>query len=184
MRKQFFVFLAVLSFYTALSPQKIYALTSSAPSAEITKLSGITKADDRGQILRDYLNSYNSPLADSADSFVKEADKNGIDWKLLVAISGTESYFGQQLPLGSYNAWGYGIYGTNVRYFISWNDGIRVVSKDIRSLYMNKWGAKDIYGIGRLYAADPLWAYKVTHYMDQIESFQTEEENQTLSISL
>lgn len=40
------------------------------------------------------LTSYKSPLAGYGMKFVTEAEKHGIDWRLLVAISGRESTFG------------------------------------------------------------------------------------------
>ncbi len=49
---------------------------------------------------------------------------------------------------------------------------------------MNKWGAKDVYGIGHIYAADPNWAYKVVRYMNEIEQFETQFKNKSLPISL
>lgn len=135
-------------------------------------------------ILRDFLKSYNSPLAPYAADFVAEADQNNIDWKLVAAISGVESYFGEQIPYASYNGWGYGVYGNNVRNFESWPDGIAVVSKALRQDYLNTWGATNVYEIGAIYAADPAWANKVTHFINLIEEFESKSANPAISISI
>lgn len=127
--------------------------------------------DNRAQILQAYLEKYNSPLAPYANTFVEEADKNNIDWKLVASISGVESYFGHYIPFGSYNGWGFGVYGKNVRMFISWPDAIHTVTKALRTDYMDKWGAQNIYQIGHIYAADPLWAGKVSHFFTELDNF-------------
>jgi hypothetical protein len=146
----------------------------------------VQKDDPRIHVLQKFLAERNSPLADYADTFVAEADKNNIDWKLLPAISGVESTFGLAIPANSYNGWGFGIYGTNTRYFASWKDAIVTISKALREDYMNKWGATDVYAIGRIYAASPTWASRVVNFMDQIDVTAAAEsdQNQTLSLSL
>jgi len=144
-----------------------------------------TKQDNRAEILRAYLAQYNSPLADHADTFIKQADANNLDWRMVAAISGVESGYGIAIPPGSYNAWGFGVYGSNVRGFTSWDDGIATVSTALRKEYMDARGATTIYQIGATYAASPTWAYRVQGNMDAIEQFS---ENYTakpaLSISL
>lgn len=141
--------------------------------------------DKRAKILEAYLQQYNSPLASHADTFIDQADKNNIDWKWVAAIAGVESYFGHQIPPYSYNGWGYGVYGNNVRRFASWDEGIGVVSSALRNDYMNSWGAQNIYQIGSFYAADPRWANKVTHFVAELEEFEMRyKSNNALSISL
>jgi beta-N-acetylglucosaminidase len=140
--------------------------------------------DNRVEILERYLKKYNSPFAGSARTFVEEADKNNIDWKLVVSIAGVESYFGKHIPYNSNNAWGWGVYGNNVQRFASWDEGITEISYELKTRYMDKWGAKDVYEIGSYYAADPRWANKVTHFMNDLEEFEKEQDKKMLSISL
>lgn len=142
------------------------------------------KPDYRAEILRKYLSRHDSPLAGYAEDFIKDADKNGIDWKLLPAIAGVESGFGNVQPAYSYNGWGYGYNGTTVRRFNSWKDGISVISEAIRSTYMDVYGIKDVYDLGARYATDRAWGYKVQRYMDEMEFLKNDRENSTLSISL
>lgn len=164
------------------------AAMASASTAGSSAILAYTKTekpeDNRAKILEDYLNKYDSPLAPYAKIFIEEADKNNLDWKLVVSIAGNESYFGHLIPFYSYNAWGYGVYGNNVRNFYSWENGIEVVSNAIRTDYINTWGAQDVYEIGSFYAEDPLWANKITHYMTELEEFESKKSNTYLSISL
>lgn len=64
-----------------------------------TKASMITTQEvdshkDRIIKVNKLLASYDSPLEGYGEKFVVEADKNNIDWRLLVAIAGQESTFG------------------------------------------------------------------------------------------
>ncbi|HZE87175.1 MAG TPA: hypothetical protein VE090_03115 [Methylomirabilota bacterium] len=183
--KKIVLILAIFACISTLFAPQASAKTS-APSATLISPSDmpIKEQDKRAQILKSYLEGYNSPLAPFAKDMIEEADKNNLDWKLVPAIAGVESYFGQQIPPYSFNGWGFGIYGNNVRRFGSWKEGITVVSESLRQDYMNKWGAKDINEIGALYAASPTWAYKVQHFMDELDQAQTTTATNTLSISL
>ncbi|MBI2442963.1 MAG: glucosaminidase domain-containing protein [Candidatus Levybacteria bacterium] len=138
----------------------------------------------RAEALEAYLRKHNSPLAEKADIFVREADKNDLDWKFVAAISGVESTFGRAYPEGTYNAWGWGIYGTNMYGFPSWDEAIATISRELRERYMNQWGATDVYQIGRYYAASPTWASRVTYFMEQIEKFESIHTSSQLPISL
>ena len=189
MKRRFILLLAVITLLTAISPNQAHASVQiSLPSANLAGPQSTTlpraEKDNRAEILKAYLEQYNSPLADHADTFIKEADANNLDWKWVVAISGVESGFGEAIPPYSYNAWGYNIYGNNTRSFASWDDGITTVSTALRQVYMNQRGATNIYQIGSSYAADPAWAYKVHGYVDDIVLYAKRFDKPTLSISL
>jgi hypothetical protein len=153
-------------------------------SAKIAANIASDNNDYRINVLHKYLNKYNSPLADNAEDFVRYADTYKIDWRFVAAISGVESTFGQQIPANSYNGWGFGIYGTNVRYFNSWSDGIETVSKSLREDYMDKWGASDVWSIGKIYAASPTWAERVNYFMDRIQDFSSKNSESTLPLTI
>ncbi len=171
---------------TILSPQKAQAddkiAASSAAFIQTATLS--ERTDNRAQILKDYLNQYNSPLSGSAQTFINEADRYNLDWKFVAAISGLESSYGKHIPPNSYNGWGWGIYGDNVKYFTSWNEAIATISKGLREQYMDKWGAQDVYSIGHIYAASPTWAERVSGIMANMEKFQLNWTDTSLSLSL
>ncbi len=129
--------------------------------------------DNRATILRAYLHTIDSPLMDEAAAFVREADKNNLDWKLVAAIAGVESTFGKQIPGGSYNAWGWGVFtGTQDGiHFANWAEGIAQVSEGLRKNYIDR-GAKDIYDIGWIYAANgDSWGSHVNFFMEKMANF-------------
>jgi len=178
----FILSFVILSIFI-LTP-KVFAENSSKSSAVLADARDVSLSDNRVKILREFLESYNSPIAPFAKEFVETADTYNLDWRLLAAISGVESAFGQQIPQGSYNGWGWGIYGNNVIYFSSWEDGIKTISKGLRERYMDKWGATDIYQVGRIYAASPTWAVRVESFMNRISNFSILNPQDSLSISL
>ncbi|CAN5182864.1 hypothetical protein BH11PAT1_BH11PAT1_3920 [soil metagenome] len=187
MRYSIILIFILLTTLIILPEQVKAAPTVAGSSAALTKENSNSislKVDTRAKILEKYLKKYDSPLAPYAKTFVAEADRNDIDWKLLVAISGVESTFGKQIPHNSYNGWGWGIYGDQTHGFASWDAAILTISKGLRDNYMNKWGAKDIDSIGRIYAANPAWANRVTYFSEQIDTFAKQQNNTQLSISL
>jgi hypothetical protein len=182
-QKIVYFILIVLIGLTLCFPQKAGALEK-ASSAKIATRFANEKADYRVDVLRKYLMQYDSPLVDNAGDFVRYADEYNIDWRFVAAISGVESTFGQQIPNNTYNGWGYGIYGDNVRYFNSWEDGIKTVSKDLREKYMNQWGASNVWEIGRIYAASPTWAQRVDYFMNRISDFAIKDSENALPLSI
>jgi hypothetical protein len=81
------------------------------------------------QILDEYLTAHDSPLAGHGARFVAEAEKNGIDWRLLVAIAGRESSFGKH-PCKSVKNSFLG-YGSCKMGFSSVDDAIEYVSASL-----------------------------------------------------
>lgn len=124
--------------------------------------------DTRVETLRKFLNSHKSPLADYAKELVITSDKYGLDWRLVPAISGVESTFGKRIPQGSYNAYGW----ANGEYrFKSWEDSIEIVSKTLRTKYIDR-GAPSINKIARRYAPpSSTWARNVKFFMYKIDAF-------------
>jgi len=123
--------------------------------------------DNRTQILKEYFQQFNSPLAEYAEEFVGAADAYELDWRLLPAISGVESTYGKFIPQNSYNAYGW----NNGAYtFQSWEDSIWTVTKALKEKYVNR-GANTVDKIGRIYAPpSPFWAGKVKGIMAKIDS--------------
>jgi len=122
--------------------------------------------DYREVVLKNYLSSHNSPLAEYAGVFIAYADKYEIDWRLVPAISGVESTFGKRIPFNSYNAYGW----ANGKYaFTSWEDSIEVVTKALREKYYDK-GTPDINSIARRYAPpSSTWAGNVKFFERKID---------------
>lgn len=141
------------------------------------------KLDKQATILASYLAKYNSPLQYHAQDFIDAAETYQLDWKMVPAIAGVESTFGKFIP-GGYNAWGWGVYGTQAIYFDSWRDGIFTIAKGLREGYLNK-GLTDPYSMNRVYAASPFWGGKVSYFMRDLENFANKfesEEQKTVTV--
>lgn len=163
------ILLAALLLAASLFPTHIQAATNAASSAALTPLNiGEKEAiDSRVQALENVLEKHNSPLKPYAKAYVQAADKHGVDWKLLPSIAGLESSFGKHYIEGTHNVYGW---GSGRIYFDSWEDGIDHINKTLKANYMEKWGAKDVWEIGPIYAESPTWAVRVNSFMNQINS--------------
>lgn len=128
------------------------------------------KIDPRTQILTDYFAKYKSPLAPHAQDFIDAADHYDVDWKLVPSIAGVESTFGKHIPYGTYNGWGWGVYGNQALGFKSWRDGIFTVTGGLKKNYINK-GLTTPYAMNKIYAASPAWGWKVSFFMNDLEKF-------------
>ncbi len=178
--------LAILLFFiiTLASSAPSFAYSEHTASAKLSMNFAQGSSDYKVDVLRDYLVQFNSPLANSASTFVSAADRYQLDWRLVAAISGVESTFGQAIPASSYNGWGWGVYGDNVIRFSSWDEAIETISKGIRERYLGDIVESDPYIIGPTYAASPTWAQRVAYFMAQIQNFEIASAKDLLSISL
>jgi hypothetical protein len=173
----------------AMVPTRVFASDETKQTyqtGELVEDVRVETIDNRVERLKKYLLSVHSPMADVAERFVKEADRLGLDWKLVAAIAGNESSFGLYIPDSSYNGWGWGVwtgtsYGEN---FQNWEEGITTVSEGLKNNYIND-GLQTVDQIGTRYAADPEWAWKVTHFMDEIEAYDLyQKDERLLALSL
>ena len=177
----FIVLIALMSFPTG----RVFADDEAGAAAELAYHMPISTTDTRITRLRAFLESYGSPLAADAKTFIEEADRNNLDWKLVAAIAGVESTFGQAIPRGSYNAWGWGI-PTGAQdgiHFKDWADGIAQVSEGLKTRYFVN-GTKTIYDIGWIYAANGnSWSSHVSYFLNKLEQFQPDSPDQ-LTVSI
>lgn len=142
------------------------------------------KLDNKAKILAKYLAQFDSPLQYHAQDFIDAAEAYNLDWRLIPAIAGVESTFGKHIP-GGFNAWGWGVYGTQAIYFSSWKEGIFTLAKGLREGYLNK-GLTDPYAMNRIYAASPFWGSKVNYFMQDLEKFAsnyTEDKPETAQVN-
>ncbi|HKC04395.1 MAG TPA: hypothetical protein VKC54_00770 [Patescibacteria group bacterium] len=148
---------------TPVSGLSVYA---SLPTLLPSVSASIGVSDARPEMIRQYMDYYNSPLSPYADLIVKTADKYGIDYRLIVAISQQESNICKIIPPGSYNCWGWGITGTDSLGFDSFEQGIDTVSKGLRENYLDK-GYTTIEQIMSKYTplSNGSWANGVSSYM-------------------
>ncbi len=132
----------------------------------------VIAGDARALLLGSFLRSYGSPLAPYADQIVSEADKNGIDFRLVVAIAMCESNLGKRMPSSdSHNAWGIAVYtgSQSGATFSNWPEAINWVSSYIREKYYSQ-GLVDLKDIGAVWA--PPSVEKGYSWTTCVETFQ------------
>jgi len=86
--------------------------------------------------LEKFFDGYTSPLKANSKTFVEVAEKYGLDYRLLPAISCMESSCGKLLIEGSYNPFGWGIYGNQAIYFKDYDEAIDTVGKGLKENYL------------------------------------------------
>ena len=136
------------------------------------------KKVDKQVILEQFFAKYNSPLKPYAKDFIEVAEKYDIDYKLLPSISCIESSCGKHLIPGSYNPFGWGIYGTKVTTFESYSEAIEVVGRGLNENYIKK-GYDTVDKIAPIYTppAHNHWANSVNYFSSQISLIES---NKTL----
>ncbi|MCL4364152.1 hypothetical protein M1328_02845 [Patescibacteria group bacterium] len=127
-------------------------------------------ADGRAANLKAFFRKYNSPLYDYAELIVEVSDQYQFDYRLLPAIAMQESNLCRVIPDNSYNCWGWGIYGTTVMKFDSYDQAIETVAKGIRKDYIDK-GLVTASAIMRKYTppSQGSWANGVNTFLKALE---------------
>ena len=134
-----------LNYLTPLYGQEVftneYTLTSLSSADVLSKLDSKTSfrtEDPRVVVMQRFLFNYNSPMYPSARTFIDEADRYGLDWRLVASISGVESAFGNLIPRGTHNAWGWRGINKNPdgwSQFPSWDAAIAEVTRGLAQGY-------------------------------------------------
>lgn len=139
--------------------------------------------DPRVLAMSKFLNDYHSPMAPYAEIFIIEADKYGLDWRLVASISGVESAFGNLLPQGSHNAWGWrGIKPNEAGWsiFDDWEESITHVTERLALGYgtdLTPFDIQDTYCPPCGETGLDLWAHGVTRYMNELQYYVDNLEN-------
>lgn len=130
----------------------------------------IKPGDARSANLKVFFRKNNSPLYDHADKIVEVSDKYQFDYRLLPAIAMQESNLCKVIPDNSYNCWGWGIYGTTVTRFNTYDDAIETVGKGIKEHYIDK-GLVTASAIMKKYtpSSQGSWQFGVNSFMKALE---------------
>ncbi len=130
----------------------------------------IKSGDARSANLKIFFRKHNSSLYDYADKIVEVSDKYQFDYRLLPAIAMQESNLCRVIPDDSHNCWGWGIYGTTVTKFDSYDEAIETVAKGIRKHYIDK-GLVTASAIMKKYTppSQGSWAYGVNTFLKALE---------------
>ena len=153
------------------NPVKGVSVFAALPS-DYPGLSGeIVSADARAELVKLYLQKYNSPMEDYAEFMVEISDKYELDWKLLTAIAQKESNLGKRMPSPDCNnAWGYGIHSEGTLCFDTWEEGIETVAKGLKENYIDE-GYTNPEEIMKKYAhpSSTSWSSGVLQFMDDMK---------------
>ena len=173
---------ASIIFSTALGTQNNAIALEKKIETQSNIEHGITSRKvDRREVLKAFLEKYNSPMIDSVDTFISVADKYNLDYRLLPAISCMESTCGNRILPNSYNAWGWGIYGNNAIYFKSFDEGIETVGKGIYEGYVKK-GLDTPAKMAPIYTPPRPghWLNGVSHFISQMDSISDQLSNNSV----
>ncbi len=149
------------------SNTKIFAaLPDTSPSTTIK----LIPSDARGEIIKNYLEKYDSPLTAYSYYMVNVADEFGIDFRLIPAIARQESNLCKYIPTNTYNCWGWGIHSQGTLAFSSYEEGIRTVTEGLKREYINK-GYTTPDEIMKKYTplSDGSWAEAVNQFLVEME---------------
>ena len=152
-----------------------YDLGTTGSNSSIKSKTNIQTVDPRIIAMNKFLINYNSPMASYAESFIVEADKYGLDWRLVASISGVESAFGNITPTDTNNGWGWrGGPGGDWSQFETWADGIAEVTRGLGEgygIHMTPFDIEPIYcpPCGR--NPEHAWANGVTRFMNQLDYY-------------
>lgn len=153
----------------------VYAqeLSLITPSPITIPIDNSPKIDMRVPVLTKFLENYNSPLAPISIYLVSAADRWGLDYALIPAISMQESGGCKVIPDDSYNCWGFGIYGTKVTRFASYENAIDTVAKTIKETYI-KNGLVNPTLLENIWAPQSTgqWSYAVNYFIGKIRDLE------------
>lgn len=162
------------------TPTHKYTLYSSKPLVLGTMTSATETGDPRVAKIDQVFKTYNCPLYGLGSKFVEEADKNGIPYWIVAAIAFQESSCGKLTPepkgVESHNAWGWAVYGDNVKMFDTWEHGIEVVSQYMSERFFSQ-GVSDLCEIMKTYTppSQGSWCRGVEFFANEIHEYVTPE---------
>jgi|SRR5581483_8583079 len=130
----------------------------------------VIQTDARVEIVRQFFQRYGSRLQPFASDIVASADQYGLDFRLLPAIAMQESNLCQKEIPGTFNCWGFGIYGKKVTKFDNYQQAISVISKTLALQYKDK-GLSTPEEIMSKYNPSNHngWAQAVSGFMDYLQ---------------
>lgn len=117
--------------------QESYNAYTATPDIASIPTAMIVAKDARAVIVDNFFKKYGSPMTGLGNDIVLAADENKIPYGYLPAIAQCEGNLGKSIPDGSYNSWGWGIYGNTLTKFDSWQDAVKTVSKGLREQYFD-----------------------------------------------
>lgn len=174
----FIISFLIVSNNSLLKPTLKYSIFSSRPLVLGTSTTRLLGTDPRAAKIDKVLEYFKCPMRDLGESYVQEAEKNGIPYWIVPAIGFQESSCGKNSPTidgnETYNAWGWGVWGDETKGFDSWEHGISVVSKYIGERFFSQ-GITDPCEIMKTYTppSSGSWCEGVKYFGEIIENYKS-----------
>ena len=152
-------------------PPDYTTVFSALPNNKSNIVTSVKVADARSELLRQYLNHYNSPLEQYVDLIVQMSDQYDFDYRWMVAIAMQESTLCKFIPENSYNCWGWGIYGDKVTRFESYEDAIRRIAPQFKQIFLKDNHTKDPFKVMKTYTppSDGSWAEGISQFFTDLQ---------------
>jgi hypothetical protein len=149
-----------------------YSLVFASLPAQTSQVqTSVKTADARPEIIRQYLQKYDSPLLPHANLLVQVADKYDFDYRWMVAIAQQESNLCKRIPYESYNCWGWGIYGDKVTRFENYEQAIIKIAPQFKEIFLKGMHTEDPYQVMQTYTppSKGSWANGVLQFFNELE---------------
>lgn len=149
-----------------------YSLVFASLPAQASQIqTSVKTADARAEIIRQYLQRYDSPLLPYAELLVQVADQNDFDYRWMVAIAQQESNLCKKIPYESYNCWGWGIYGDKVTRFESYDQAIIKIAPQFKRIFLKGLSDRDPHEVMQTYTppSGGSWARGVLQFFNDLE---------------
>ncbi len=118
-----------------LTSKNQYEFYAALPQVLGSFTTAVQAADARPELIRRYLEKYDSPLIPYSNLIVELSDKYQLDFRLIVSIAQCESNICKRIPPGSYNCWGFGNGETR---FLSWEQALERVAQTLKEDYIDQ----------------------------------------------
>ncbi len=153
------------------NPEKYSFVFASLPTQTSQLQTSVKTADARPEIIRQYLQKYNSPLVPYANLLVEVADKYDFDYRWMVAIAQQESNLCKKIPYQSHNCWGWGIYGDKVVKFDSYQQAIKKIAPQFKKKFLKGLHTTDPHQVMQTYTppSEGSWARGVLQFFRELE---------------
>jgi len=153
-----------------------YSFFSSKPPSSFNLREGLVGEDARPEIIDQYFARFDCPLTGYGEKMVSVADAYGFEFWWLPAIAWQESSCGKQLIGGSYNPFGYGIYGDNVIRFTSFDEAIEQVGWDLSANFFGE-GLVHPCDVQSKYTppSNGSWCSAIEYFRDEMLNYKSSE---------
>lgn len=134
----------------------------------------IQEKDNRKEVVINFLNRYNSPAKDKAEAILNIADRSNVDYKIIIAIAGTESSLWKNLNF-KWNAWGWGVWAGKQHGDWKWDTFEQGLESFTGEFARSKYNGMDIEAISRAgYNNSEHWRATTRYFYSELERLENE----------